>query len=166
MERFGDVPIAVWGSQVGPKNRSNFETMSPGDDVLIVEGNSVRLIGKIAAKVESEGLSRELWKPITGTGGTTWQLIYFIANPRELDLPFQEFCRLFGYDDSYRLRGFTSVAPNRLERFYSKYDDLYSVAAPPGVQTSGAGSKSQVSVVRNDRRDRRLFLGVQFRIEC
>src|SRR6266542_2744110 len=127
MERFGDVPIAVWGSQTGPKNRSNFESMSPGDDILIVEGNSVRLIGKIAAKVESEGLSRELWKPITGTGGTTWQLIYFIANPRELDLPFQEFCRLFGYDDSYRLRGFTTVSPNRLKQFYTKYDDLYSV---------------------------------------
>jgi hypothetical protein len=101
--------------------------MSPGDDILIVEGNSVRLIGKIAAKVESEELSRELWKPITGTSSTTWQLIYFIANPRELDLPFQEFCRLFGYEDSYRLRGFTTVSPNRLEQFYSKYDDLYSV---------------------------------------
>src|SRR5947207_2416473 len=107
---FGDAPIAVWGSQAGPKNRGNFASMSPGDDILIVEGNSVRLIGKIAAKVESEELSRELWKPITGTGGTTWQLIYFIANPRELDLPFQEFCRLFGYDDAYRLRGFTTVS--------------------------------------------------------
>jgi len=124
---FGDAPIAVWGSQAGPKNRGNFASMSPGDDILIVEGNSVRLIGKIAAKVESEELSRELWKPITGKGSRTWQLIYFIANPRELDLPFQEFCRQFGYDDSYRLRGFTTVAPNRLEQFYSKYDDLYSV---------------------------------------
>src|SRR6266851_3786585 len=75
---FGDVPIAVWGSQAGPKNRGNFETMSPGDDVLIVEGNSVRLIGKIAAKVENEELSRELWKPLTGKGATPWKLVYFI----------------------------------------------------------------------------------------
>jgi hypothetical protein len=124
---FGPAPIAVWGSQAGPKNRSNFASMSPGDDILIVEGNSVRLIGKIAAKVESAELSRELWKSITGADSTTWQLIYFIANPRELNLPFQEFCRLFGYDDSYRLRGFTTVSPNRLEQFYAKYDDLYSV---------------------------------------
>src|SRR6266404_5878103 len=72
---FGEVAIAVWGSQAGPKNRSNFESMSPGDDILIVEGNSVRLIGKIAAKVESEELSRELWKSITGKGNTTWKLI-------------------------------------------------------------------------------------------
>lgn len=124
---FGAAPMAVWGSQAGPKNRSNFASMSQGDDVLIVEGDSVKLIGKIAAKVESEDLSQELWKPITGKGGSTWQLIYFIANPRELDLPFSEFCRLFGYDDSYRLRGFTTVAPGRLDQFYTKYDDLYSV---------------------------------------
>jgi hypothetical protein len=124
---FGNAPIAVWGSQAGPRNRSNFESMSQGDDILIVEGHSVKLIGKIAAKVPSEELSRELWKPITGKGGTTWQLIYFIANPRELDLPFKEFCRLFGYDDNYRLRGFTTVSPNRLDQFYAKYDDLYSV---------------------------------------
>ncbi len=124
---FATAPMAVWGSQAGPKNRSNFAGMSQGDDVLIVEGDSVKLIGKIAAKVESEKLSRELWKPITGKSGSTWQLIYFIANSRELDLPFSEFCRLFGYEDSYRLRGFTTVAPGRLDQFYAKYDDLYSV---------------------------------------
>lgn len=124
---FGKAPVTVWGSEGGPRNRSNFERMSQGDDILIVEGDRVKLIGKIAAKVESEELSRELWKPITGTGSTTWKLIYFIANPRELDLSFKEFCRLFDYSDSYRLRGFTTVAPDKLEQFYARYDDLYSV---------------------------------------
>lgn len=124
---FGAASIAVWGSQAGPKNRSNFETMSQGDDVLIVEDNAVRLIGKIAAKIESPELSRELWKPIGGTNNRPWQLIYFIANAKELDVPFREFCKLFGYDDAYRLRGFTTVSEDRLERFYAKYDDLYSV---------------------------------------
>ena len=124
---FGRSPIAVWGSEAGPRNRSNFERMSEGDDVLIVEGDSVRLIGKIAAKTESPALSRELWKPIRGDGDTTWQLIYFIANPRELNLPFAEFCQLFGYARSYRLRGFTTVSADKLDQFYQKYDDLYSI---------------------------------------
>jgi hypothetical protein len=125
---FGLAPIAVWGSQAGPKNRSNFASMSQGDDILIIEGDSVKLIGKIAAKVESEELSRELWKPLRSDDrATPWQLIYFIANPRELDVPFAEFCRLFGYNSSYRLRGFTTVGPDRLRTFYAKYDDLYSV---------------------------------------
>lgn len=124
---FGGNPISVWGSEVGPKNRSNFQRMSEGDDILIVEGNSVKLIGKIAGKVESSDLSRELWKPLTGRGDITWKLIYFIANPRELNLPFSKFCRLFGYEPSYRLRGFTTVSTDKLEAFYAKYDDLYSV---------------------------------------
>ncbi len=85
---FGPRRIAVWGSQSGPRNRGNFEGMIPGDDVLIVEGELVKVIGKIAAKKrESAALSRELWKPLTSDVDTTWELIYFIANPRELNLP-------------------------------------------------------------------------------
>ena len=56
---FGNSPIAVWGSAAGERNRGNFERMSQGDDLLIVEGDSIKLIGKFAAKVESEELSRE-----------------------------------------------------------------------------------------------------------
>jgi hypothetical protein len=124
---FGGNRIAVWGSEAGSRNRSHFERMTEGDDILIVEGRSVKLIGKIAAKTLSLELSRELWKPLSGRGDTTWQLIYFIANPRELQLPFAEFCRLFGYEPTYQLRGLTSIAAEKLERFYQKYDDLYSI---------------------------------------
>jgi hypothetical protein len=124
---FGGNPIAVWGSEAGPRNRASFERMTEGDDVLIVEGSSIKLIGKIAAKVASPDLSRELWKPLTRRGSTTWQLIYFIANARELDLPFSELCRLLGWRSNFRLRGLTTVAPARLSAFYERYDDLYSV---------------------------------------
>jgi hypothetical protein len=53
--------------------------------------------------------------------------VYFIANPRELDVPFVEFNRLLGYAANYRLHGFTSISSERLAAFYSRYDDLYSV---------------------------------------
>jgi hypothetical protein len=124
---FGSKPIATWGSQAGPKNRSNFERMTPGDDILIVEGARIRLIGKVAGKTESRPLSQELWKALSGKKSTTWELIYFIANPRELNVPFKDFCDLFDYERSYRLRGFTSVAANKMESFYKRYDDLYSI---------------------------------------
>lgn len=124
---FGESPVAVWGSEAGPRNRANFERMSAGDDVLIVEGDTIRLIGKIAAKTENRALSQELWKDLSGRDSTTWELIYFIANPRELNVPFSEFRRLFQYESTYRLRGFATVAPERLERFYEQYDDLYSI---------------------------------------
>src|SRR5687768_12774419 len=50
---FGNNRIAVWGSQAGPRNRSNFERMTDGDDILIIEGETVKLIGKIAAKTDN-----------------------------------------------------------------------------------------------------------------
>lgn len=124
---FGTVSIAVWGSAGGKGNRRTFDRMAPGDDVLIVEGRSIKLIGKVAAKVESLPLSRELWKPLSKGGAASWELIYFIANPREIDVPFAEFCTLFGYKTNLQLRGFTPVSPDRLEEFYAKYDDLYSI---------------------------------------
>jgi hypothetical protein len=124
---FGNGSVAVWGSQAGPANRGKFERMSPGDDILIVEGSSIKLIGKIAGKVESKELSDELWRPLTPQSGTSWELIYFIANPREINVPFAEFCQLFGFQPHYQLRGFTSVAPERIEAFHARYDDLYSV---------------------------------------
>ncbi len=123
---FGPIPIPVWGSQAGPRNVGNFDRMSEGDDILIVEGDSIRLMGKVAAKGNSEELSRELWKPLSGAASTPWQLIYFIANARELDVPFQEFCRLFGFSDNYRLRGFTAVSSQKAEEFKAAYGDLYS----------------------------------------
>lgn len=125
---FGNHPVAVWGSVAGSRNRSNFERMTEGDDILIVEGGTIRLIGKIAAKTISPDLSRELWKALNSRANPApWELIYFIANPRQLSVPFVEFCRLFGYAPSFQLRGFTTVSSDKLQSFYQKYDELYSI---------------------------------------
>lgn len=124
---FGNRPIAVWGSRDSTANRAKFERMVPGDEILIVEGNNIKLLGKIAVTTVNKELSRELWKNLRGDTDETWKLIYFIANPVEIDLPFSKFCRLFGYAENYQLRGFTSVGPDKLEEFYSHYDDLYSI---------------------------------------
>jgi hypothetical protein len=124
---FGHHPIAVWGSVAGQMNRSFFAKMSEGDDLLIVEGDSIKLIGKIVAKTINADLSGELWRPVSGKSDTRWELIYFIANPRELNVPFSQFCKLFGYAENYQLRGFSAVADQKVAEFYEKYDDLYSI---------------------------------------
>jgi hypothetical protein len=73
---FGGHRIAVWGSRSGSKNRANFDKMTPGDDVLIVEGKTIRLIGRIAAKTENAELARELWRPVSGKSEEPWELVY------------------------------------------------------------------------------------------
>jgi hypothetical protein len=124
---FGDRPIAVWGSRDSSANRSKFEKMGEGDDLLIVEGDTIKFMGKIALKTVNPDLSRALWQNIKTdeTGG--WNLIYFIANPVEIGVPFRDFCRLFSYEPDYQLRGFTTVGSDKLEEFYKRYDDLYEI---------------------------------------
>lgn len=124
---FGGRPIAVWGSRDSQANRAKFERMVPGDEILIIEGDTIKLLGKIAIKTINGDLSRELWKNLRSDAKAGWDLIYFIANPVEIDLPFAKFCRLLGYEKNYQLRGFSSVGPEKLEAFYSQYDDLYSI---------------------------------------
>jgi hypothetical protein len=124
---FGNNRIAVWGSRGGPGNRRTFDRMNDGDEVLILEGRTIRLLGRVAAKVVNPALSVELWKNIRGETTEGWNLIYFIANAKEINLPFAEFSRLLGYEPDYLPQGFTRVADDRLRTFFDHYDDLYSI---------------------------------------
>jgi hypothetical protein len=74
-------PIAVWGSRDTKANRSKFDRMSEGDEILIVEEQTIKLLGRVAAKDTNPDLSRELWKNLRGDSKEGWDLIYFIANP-------------------------------------------------------------------------------------
>lgn len=124
---FGQRPVAVWGSRNSPANRARFDRMNEGDEILIVKGEKIQLLGRVACKDVNPRLSQELWKNIRGETTEGWDLIYFIANPKEIGLPFSQFTGLFGYAANFQLRGFTSVASEKLEEFYGKYDDLYSI---------------------------------------
>jgi len=124
---FQNRSIAVWGSRDSKANRAKFDRMQEGDEILIVKGDQIQLLGRVACKDVNPRLSQELWKNIHGGTTDGWDLIYFIANPKEIELPFSKFTKLFGYAGNYQLRGFTSVASEKLEEFYDKYDDLYSI---------------------------------------
>jgi hypothetical protein len=124
---FASRPIAVWGSRDTAANRSKFDRMAVGDEILIVEGQTIKLLGRVAAKDTNPQLSRELWKNLRGGATEGWDLVYFIANPREIDLPFKTFCELIGYKPNYQLRGLTRVEDKKLGRFYDRYDDLYEI---------------------------------------
>lgn len=124
---FGNRPLAVWGSRDSSRNRATFERMTAGDDLLIVEGDVIRFIGKIALKTVNPGLSRELWDQHREADVAGWDLVYFIANPLEVQVPFDRFAQLAGFAGGFQLRGFTRLSDERVQAFYNRYDDLYSV---------------------------------------
>jgi hypothetical protein len=101
--------------------------MKEGDEILIVEGQTIKLLGRVASKDVNPQLSRELWKNLRGGETQGWDLVYFIANPREINLPFRSFCELIGYNPDFHLHGLTRVNDEKRDRFYSRYDDLYEI---------------------------------------
>jgi hypothetical protein len=124
---FGDRSLKVWGSKNSDRNRSSFDKMSEGDDILIITGKTIRFMGKVSMKVINPSLSHELWQPLRGTSSVGWDLIYFIANPVQLDVPFEEFGKRIGYKSTLQLRGFSPVDDDKLQAFYDHYGDVYSV---------------------------------------
>src|SRR5260370_1074837 len=74
---FGIHSIAVWGSRDSSANRAKFDRMTEGDEILIVEGETIKLLGRVAGKVISPTLSAELWKNLRGDTTQGWDLIYF-----------------------------------------------------------------------------------------
>jgi hypothetical protein len=92
-----------------------------------LKGGPIRLLGRVAGKIESPSLSVKLWRNLRGDTTAGWDLIYFIANAKEIDLPFEEFNRLLGYEPEYLPQGFTRVADDRLKTFFAHYDDLYEI---------------------------------------
>ncbi|HTB81465.1 MAG TPA: hypothetical protein VK717_11320 [Opitutaceae bacterium] len=154
---FGDRPIATWGSRDTSANRAKFDRMKDGDEVLIVEGDTVKLLGRVAAKTVNPKLSRQLWKNLRGEVTEGWDLIYFIANPREVGVPFASVRELVGYEPNFQLRGFMAVSADKLAKFYAVYDDLYSILlakkAGQKVQKlpNGAASYPEQSVEKANR---------------
>jgi hypothetical protein len=124
---FGERPVKVWGSRNSSKNRSGFDRMKPGDDLLVVKGDVIEFMGKVALKTVNSTLSRELWKNLKDSSEEGWDLIYFVVNPIQLNIPFESFCDLIGYEPNYQPQGFTAVADAKVQRFYERYDDLYSI---------------------------------------
>lgn len=119
--------LTIWGSRDTTANRSKFERMRPGDDILVVVGSRIRFLGFVAEKLESPQLSQRLWANVLPDSTRGWDLIYFIANPVEIDVPWARFCQLVGYRENYQLRGFTRVSDALLGRFYVRYDSAYEM---------------------------------------
>src|SRR5207247_9247766 len=118
---FGSNPIAVWGSRDSPANRVKFDRMADGDEILIVEGETIKLLGRIAGKLISPSLSAELWKNIRGDTTEGWNLIYFIANPEKTVFRSQDFFGLFDWEGTFRFGVLTVFLKNVLKTFYVKF---------------------------------------------
>jgi len=115
----------VWGSVPGPMNEVRWEKMAPGDVVLIYNGGRICFAGEIAAKVRNKDLARYFWRQ--DDAGRTWELMYFIVNDEQTNVPIEKLNPLFGYQPQYRPQGFSMINDSAVANFAQSYGDILGV---------------------------------------
>ena len=109
------------------RDRSVFESMRPGDYVLITvtRTGQFNVLARVVTKFESAELGRELW-PVDeenarrkfgdrGDEGEARSLIYAIEDVQEVTIDKAKLNKALGYSPRYSLKGAMRVDPKRLE---------------------------------------------------
>lgn len=115
----------VWGAVPGPMNEVRWEKMAPGDVVLIYNGGRICFAGEIAAKARNKELARYFWSE--NEAGSTWELMYFIVNDEQTNVPIEKLNPLFGYQSQYRPQGFSMINESAVANFAQSYGDILGV---------------------------------------
>lgn len=117
-------PFAVWGAVPGERNVPQWESMEAGDYVLIYRGGKIILAAEVAMKVRNPKLAEHYWGQ--DTDGKTWELIYFLINESEVDIPMEKLNTYLGYGEKYFPRGFMAIDKEKVNKLLVHYGDLLS----------------------------------------
>jgi putative restriction endonuclease len=73
----------AWGAVPGPMNQHHWKLMKPGDYVLCVSDNVYHYAARVLAKYNRPQFAKRVWG--TRDDGKTWQYLYFLTEPDEVD---------------------------------------------------------------------------------
>jgi len=99
--------------------------MHLGDYILFWRKGKITLIGEIAWKLTSRGLAEHFWGK--DVAGQTWELIYFIINERELNIPAKALWEYLDYEPHLIPQGLMRVESRRIEEVERRYGGFYDV---------------------------------------
>jgi len=119
--------FAVWGAVPGDRNVPTWETMDEGDYLLIYRGGKIILASEVALKVRNPKLARHYWKE--DANGKTWELMFFLYNDNEVDVPIKSLNTYLGYAENYHPQGFMAIEQKKVNALLSHYGDLLSFLA-------------------------------------
>lgn len=122
---FEDSSVIVWRLSDNAVNRSKFDKLTPGDEILVVEEDVIKLLGKVSAKVHSEELAGKLWYSFSSQKEEKLSLIFFILDSSPINLSFSELANLLGYGDDWIPEGLTLIDSEKLSSLKLENDGLY-----------------------------------------
>ncbi len=123
-EEYHGRPFAVWGAIPGVSNNRTWQTMEPGDYVMVYRRGRIILAAEVAYKVRSPQLAKHYWGQ--DSNSKTWELIYFLINDVEVDVKQSDLNEYLGYAKNYSPQGFMGVKQDKVEKLLSLYGDLLS----------------------------------------
>lgn len=97
----------MWGVVPGKKdvNIKKWERISVGDLVLFAADKKIKSSAIVSSKFVSERLAKHLWQ--TNSEGVTWKYMYSLDEIRELNISYEEFNKVVGYQEKNIIQGFT-----------------------------------------------------------
>ncbi len=117
-------PFAVWGAVPGSGNLRTWESMEPGDYVLIYKSGKVIFAAEVALKTRNSQMAKYLWGE--DSEGKTWEYMYFLINPQETDVSMIKLNPYLGYSENYFPRGFMAIEQVKVNDLLSRYGDILS----------------------------------------
>jgi hypothetical protein len=108
----------AWGAVPGVRNIPNWKAMERGDYVLCVYGNTYHYVARVLATYNNERFARRVWGE--DEGGETWEYMYFLTEPLEVDRHVSEF---EGYLNAV-YRGFTRISDEQLDAILGDYGSV------------------------------------------
>jgi hypothetical protein len=151
IDHTGDVNrVHCWAFRRGPRTSSLYRIMEPGDIVLFREAGSALLeyMGEVAFKVKSASLGNAIW---TLQVSEPWENIYLLKNLVKVDVAFDRFKSLLGYDKDFILEGAITVTPERHKRILKEYGSFADF-----INALSRGHASDRPKVIRRRRDEKI----------
>ena len=114
--------FAVWGVTNGKKDvsKNQWETMSPGDLILLYRKKRFFQAGKIIFKTHNENLAKELWG--SRADGETWENIFLIDELNNIDIPIEVFNKILNYKPNYIVQRYQVYDEKKSENIVAELD--------------------------------------------
>lgn len=123
-KRYHGGPFAAWGAKPGLGNIRNWESMEPGDYVLVYKSKKIIFAAEVALKTRNPQLAEKFWG--REEDGNTWEYMYFLINSEAVNVDMSRLNIYLGYKESYFPQGFMAIEQSKTDALLNKYGDILS----------------------------------------
>lgn len=116
----------IWGVTSGGSNVTKWNRILRGDVTLFSKEGGIFASGVTTYKIHKPELASFLWG--FDNKGQTWEHIYFLAEIRQVNIPYNQFNRNVikkdgtPYEENYIIQGFSVLDENQCTRFFETFD--------------------------------------------